>query len=642
MNTPARLLAAALLTLTIKATAADIPVATFAQLPDMHSIALSPDGSAIAFLRPVGDVHHLFVQVLDGETPPRSLPPSDGMRFGWVDWANDERVVFTMEIMDERQTTETLETRLLSMTRDGKDLRPIVLPNTRTGRTGSRLAKETQPSPQIQDNVVAWLPADRDHILVAVDEDFDARHEVRRIDVNSGAYDNVVGNTEGIQSWLVDQAGNVRFGWGFRIDRYQSVYRDVDGEFEPGVRFEWFQDGWHPQAFADDGARIFVTGFGDSDFRQLRKLDVETGELIEKVSTKDDASVLRTIIDRDGRLVGITYEGDYLRDVYLDPELSKLQRSANKALAGKANYILATSTDRRRVLIESVSDTDPGLILLWDRDARTMDAIGARLPEIDPAAMAPTRSLRFEARDGTSIPAYLTLPRGASEEKLPVVILPHGGPWARDYLTFDYLTQFIASRGYAVMRPNFRGSTGFGRAFREAGWREWGGRMQDDLADAARYLIDEGIADAKRIGIVGASYGGFAAVMGAIKTPELYACAVSINGVLNLPSLVSDDRRYVGGSYWIRQIGLQDEGLRAVSPYHNAEAIEAPVLIVQALDDPRVHAFQGQSMAQRLRSLDKDVEYVELERGGHGLRHGAARRTTLLALESFLAQHLAR
>ena len=219
--------------------------------------------------------------------------------------------------------------------------------------------------------------------------------------------------------------------------------------------------------------------------------------------------------------------------------------------------------------------------------------------------------------------------------------MPHGGPRARTDLRYDYLRQFFASRGFVVFQPNFRGSSGYGKAFAEAGLGQWGGLMQDDVTDGVHWLIDEGIADAERICIVGWSYGGYSAAIGAALTPELYRCAASINGVLSLPRQILDVNKYVGGERWTEHMGLDGESSKAVSPLHLAERIEAPMLIVQSADDTRIHAGQGRDMAERLEDLGRDVQYVEIEFGGHSILNVAGRTRVLQALDAFLKRHLA-
>jgi dipeptidyl aminopeptidase/acylaminoacyl peptidase len=301
------------------------------------------------------------------------------------------------------------------------------------------------------------------------------------------------------------------------------------------------------------------------------------------------------------------------------------------------NNIVSTTRDRRKVLIRSASDVDAGAYLYLDRDKGSLDFIAETMPGINPELMSPVEAVSYLARDGIEIPAYLTVPLDVSRENLRVIVLPHGGPNSRDDQSFWFLSQFLAARRYAVFQPNFRGSSGYGRNYENAGRSEWGGRMQQDVTDGTNWLIEQGIAAADQICIVGWSYGGYAAAMGVVQEPDLYRCAASINGVLDLPRLIADDRKYIGGSAWTRHVGLADENAKNVSPYHQAEQIRVPMLIVQARDDSRVHLDQGKRMAARLRKLGKQVEYVEVELGGHLMNNENARAQILESLEGFLA-----
>jgi dipeptidyl aminopeptidase/acylaminoacyl peptidase len=294
------------------------------------------------------------------------------------------------------------------------------------------------------------------------------------------------------------------------------------------------------------------------------------------------------------------------------------------------------------VSILAYSETNLGTYYVWDRDGGGLSEYSDRIPSLNAGMLSATEAISYDARDGLQIPGYLTLPKGKGRAGLATIVLPHGGPESRSSKQFWFIAQFLAARGYAVFQPNFRGSGGYGESFRAAGENEWGGKMQDDLTDGARWLVEEGIADPDRMCIVGWSYGGYAAAMGLIKTPKLFNCGVSINGVLNLPRLIQDDQKYSGGREWSKSVGLEGESSRAVSPHHQVEKIEAPLLIIQAKDDARVHWDQGREMAQQLERNDKEFEYLEIEYGGHSMMNVEARVRILQALDAFLAKHISQ
>jgi len=621
---------------------AEIPLESFAQLPMIHNAQLSPDGTRLAYIRPVNGRGHLVIQRLDGTTgQPVVLPPVDNIDYDWIQWANSERLVFSISAMDKRGIVETHESRLLAIDRDGSNLAAIVKP-AQGLRTGSSMPRDLAPA-QIQDDVIHWLPAEPDHILVSVDSDHDAADEIRRIDIRDGDFDVAREGFAGVQNWLTDQAGNPRLGWGYRNQSFVLRLRDEDGLWRSAEKASWFDAGFFPLAFTESPDVAYMLGPNEDGFAIVATVDVQKDEFLETVFEADGIDADGLVFDPVSHLpAGVSYVDDRQKVHYFDESLAALQRAIDGALPQTTNVIESMSLDRRKVLIYSFSDVDPGIYSFLDRDAGSLTTVAEVMPGLPVELMSPVEPVAYEARDGLTIPAYLTIPKGVTREKLPFVILPHGGPAARDFSDFWFLSQFIVSRGYAVLQPNFRGSSGYGEAFEEAGRKEWGGKMQEDVTDGVQWLIDEGLADPDRICIVGWSYGGYSAAIGAVQTPELYQCAASINGVLDLPRLIADDMHYIGGSVWTRHIGLEDESAKTVSPYHQADRIDIPMLIIQARDDVRVHLDQGQRMARRLERDRKPVEYVEIELGGHSMDNEAARQTILSSLEDFLTANLGK
>ena len=621
------------------ATPADIPIQAFAQLPVMRDVELSPDGTHFAYFRPFEGRDHLVIQRLDGSGRPTVAPPTEDSGFGWLHWANDERVVFTVTATRKRDLTETTETRLWAINRDGSEAEHIVIPS-RTARTGSSLGRALAPA-QIQGNIVHWLPDEPHHIMVTLDGDHNGAHEVRKIDIRDGRYDVVRDDAPGIQDWMSDHTGNLRFGWGYRNSTLKILTKGDSGMWRSADKADWWDAGFFPQGFTDDPDVAYMMGPDENGYAVVRTMNIATGEFLETVFSKPGIDVDSLVLDPLTRMpVGVRYIEHLPAIHYFDKSLAALQKSIDKVLPDTSNRIVSMTSDRRKVLIHSVSDIDPGTFAYLNRDTGNLSFLAEAMPGLSPELMSRVEPIVYEARDGLTIPGYLTVPKGHSPENLPVVVMPHGGPSARDDRRFWFLSQFIASRGYAVFQPNFRGSEGFGRRFENAGNNEWGGKMQEDVTDGVNWLIGEGIADPGRICIVGWSYGGYSAAIGAVQTPELYQCAASINGVLDLPRLIADDKRYIGGSAWTRHMGLEDESAKVVSPYHQAERIQAPMLIIQAQDDARVHEDQGRRMARRLEKLDKPVEYVEVELGGHSMTNEQARTVILTSVEKFLDENI--
>jgi dipeptidyl aminopeptidase/acylaminoacyl peptidase len=292
------------------------------------------------------------------------------------------------------------------------------------------------------------------------------------------------------------------------------------------------------------------------------------------------------------------------------------------------------------------SPSSPPMYYLVDFAAKKADIIGEQYPALANATLGEVRMMTYEARDGAEVPAYLTLPPGSTGKNLPLVMLPHGGPEARDDYAFDWFAQFLASRGYAVLQPQFRGSTGFGEAWRKAGYRQWGLLMQDDVTDGVKALVEQGVADAKRVCIVGLSYGGYAALAGAAFTPDVYRCAVSINGVSDLPVMLSYENAHTGEesdtvAYWKSHIGSSND--RAViekSPSRAANQVKAPVLLLHSVNDTVVPVTQAEIMQRALKSFDRRVTFVQLAGDDHYLSQGATRLQVLKETEKFLQASL--
>lgn len=630
-------------TVTAQETAADYPASAFAGLNGYIDAEISPDGSQLAFLFPLEGRLNLVVHTFATEAN-TVIPPLEGLNFNWMTWANNETLVFSMGMSAVRKgyiMVDTEETRLIGLNVKTRKVTPLIKPAEVVGRTGSRAAKEYYGEPQLQDNVISWLPDDPDHILVSVDEDFDARYEVRKVNVNSGRYSTYRKGIEGIQDWIVDQDNEVRLGYGYRKGANYVVFRDAEGDWLPMGKIDWYQNGWRPFAFTEDSHVILVTGTGENGTRELRKLNTQTGEFVETVFENPDYDVLSVVhLPPSTGYVGVNYSDPATSVKFFDPEVSKLHASINKALPGYRNKIQSMSADRRKVVIRSSNSREPGVIFIWDRDAGSLEPFGYYNEVLDPELLADKQEVSYQSYDGTVIPAYLSVPPNVDAKNLPSIVLPHGGPASRDDKSYWFVTQFLVSRGYAVLQPNFRGSTGYGAAFRNAGRGQWGGLMQDDVDAGAAWLVEQGIANPDRMCIVGWSYGGYSAAMGLVKSPQLYQCGIGINGVYNLPQLVADSNEYVGGSVWSRHIGLDGESTRSVSPQHQVEKIEAPFLIIHAEDDHRVRLDQAQTFYKALQRDDKPSRLVTVEHGGHSMVTAEARLLILKELETFLEEQI--
>ncbi len=627
----------------------EIPLEAFATLGSLRNIQLSPGGGAVAYLYPLQGRQVVIAHPVTDTSDPLVIPLAQEAWVKWFHWLNDEQIAVAYAFnRDERYYgqvqilggSDLEQSRLFAFRLDGSDAgNPVrlALPERGCG-IGSRLATRC-PEPFHQDVVVDWLPDDPDHILTAVDGDVDNEWEVREVRVKNGKYRVVRPDARYIRQWITDQTHEVRLGLG-RDEQYErtALYRNPEGDWVDLSGAGWLADEVLPVQFERDTRYAIAVGPVNYDTRAIVRLDLVEDRIVEVLHENPDFDLLPRF--HDGELIGYVVPARDNALELTDPEWQRMYTSVSAALPGQGIRFLSWTADRGIVLLLAGSDVEPGMVYVWDREHARLFALGRTYPDLDPQRLAPMESLSYEARDGLEISAYLTRPR-QGQTPPPLVVMPHGGPFGRDTWGFDFLVQMLASRGYAVLQPNFRGSVYQGREFQQAGEGEWGRAMQDDLTDAVQWMVGEGLADADRVCIVGWSYGGYAALMGAAATPELYRCAASINGVSDLTRLRGE---YSYDRTMLRRIdeilGTEGVDLDDYSPVRQAKRIRAPVLVVHAKDDGRVPFEHGQSMARALERAGGQVEFVPIERGDHALMDANSRLQMLQALEAFLDVHL--
>jgi dipeptidyl aminopeptidase/acylaminoacyl peptidase len=345
-----------------------------------------------------------------------------------------------------------------------------------------------------------------------------------------------------------------------------------------------------------------------------------------------------------GRIIGATYDADKTEFVYFDPRRQRFQSQLEASFPGHSVWIASCDREAVKSCVFTVeAPRDPPRHYFIDLATGRTQLIGSAYPGLAATDLGDERPYPYKARDGLDIPAYLTLPPGREAKGLPLVVMPHGGPEARDRIGFDWMAQFLANRGYAVLQPNFRGSDGYGRAFRAAGFRQWGMAMQTDLSDGVAKLVSEGIADPKRVCIFGASYGGYAALAGIALEPEVYACAVSVAGVSDLDAMLKRiGRDSPAALYWQARIGDRRSSadsvrIRATSPALHADKVGGPVLLLHGAQDNTVPIEQSRIMRDALLRAGKRVQFVELPGDDHQLELADTRIRILAELEQFLA-----
>ncbi len=470
--------------------------------------------------------------------------------------------------------------------------------------------------------------------------------EVFEVDVRTGKGKRLEQGTPFTDDWVIDPDGAVvaRSEWNPKTEVYSILVKNGHGWRE--ILREEHRGQRTLHGLSRDGSAIIVSATNDQGLETLEMLPLDG--TARKVLLEDSTyGVSNVSYDRFTRMpISVLLGGPEEPLRWLDPDAERRFRAVAAAFPGKSVYVYGRSENNQRVIAAVEGPSNPPVYYLVDFATHKADTVGEAYPALAGVPLGDVRVITYKARDGAEVPAYLTLPPGSTGKSLPLVLLPHGGPEARDSYTFDWLAQFLATRGYAVLQPQFRGSTGFGDAWRKAGYRQWGRVMQDDLTDGVKALIEQGVADARRVCIVGMSYGGYAALSGAAFTPELFRCAVSVNGVSDLPAMLGYENEHAGEesdvvAYWRDHIGSAfDQQVIAKSPVRAAAQVTAPVLLMHSTDDTVVPPSQSETMARALSALGKPVTLVKLAGEDHWLSQTATRVQVLVEMEKFLDQHL--
>lgn len=616
-----------------------LPVEAFAQLPNVSQVLLSPDGENVAFRVKVNteEVVGTAIQVYNiasQQVTTLAFAKADAFVIKWIRWANDERLLVSARFPATRHGDPTTETRLQSINIKTREPREVLLVS---------FLRRQEYIPQFQDQIVDMLPSDADHILLAGEFERSYRSEIIKVNLKTGRTSRVLKGKDHITDWVTDRQHQVRIGVWLDETSYRILLRQPDG---PGWdvlwEFEAFsEEAVWPMSFDKDPDYLYVRAYHEGRLAVF-KVRLSDSKLEKELVFADpvyDAGGSLIYSKISGDVIGIRYSanGGF---TFWDNDYQQLQAAIDAALPDTDNILYSLSNDEQHYVVLATSDTDPGTYYLGDREKNKLALLAPRYPALPVERMSEVQSVSYEARDGLAIEAFLTLPKDQGPMPYPVIIFPHGGPISFDDGGFDFWTQFFASRGYAVLRMNFRGSAEYGYDFMKSGLQAWGLEMQNDVEDGTRWLIQEGVADPERICVVGASYGGYAALMEAVRNPDLYKCAVSFAGVTDVAELVSSLRNYLNFDIAKEQIGSDYRSLRQRSPLYIVEDFEIPVLLAHGTKDRSVEVRHSQRMYRELKKSDKAVTYLELEDGDHHLSKEEHRVEFFRAMDKFLQAHM--
>lgn len=591
--------------------------------PVKASPLLSPDGKRIAYLAPdQKNVLQVWVQTI-GEDFTRKVTndPKRGIRIHAWTYAPD--------------------TLLYIQDKDGDENWHVYAVNVKTNEV-----RDLTPYPGVQAQLVGL---DRDfpnELLVGLNKTDPRVHDVYRIDLGTGKAELDTKNPGDVVGWDTDPKFRVRAAQASLPDGGTEIRYRIDDKspWKPVVK-------WGPDdadggviGFTADGKSLWLKSSEGRDTLSVVKRDLASGkeELIASDPNADAGAVLFNPLTHE--VQAVAFNAERVQWKVLDPQVAEDFRVLEKGAPGEPS-IISRDRDLQQWVIDYRGDVKPADYYLYDRATKRLTHLFAARPALAKYTLAPMKPVVIPSRDGLKLVSYLTLPVGVEPKNLPLVLLVHGGPWARDSWGYNPVAQWLANRGYAVLSVNYRGSTGFGKKFLHAGDREWAAKMHDDLIDAVQWAVKQGIADPKRVAIFGGSYGGYAALVGATFTPDVFTCAVSIVGPSNLITLLKSIP-----PYWepmkklfalrVGDVEKEEEFLKSRSPLFRADRIRIPMLIAQGANDPRVKQAESEQIVEAIRKAGKPVEYLLFPDEGHGFARPENQLKFYAAAEAFLAKHL--
>lgn len=634
---------------------AQLPIEHFTKHSDFGGIKLSPDGAHAAYLTgPNGRTIVAFIDVANKKMTGGVRCP-EGFEIYDFDWISNTRVLFRIAERQQGMAKPTPTGELTAVDYDGKRQSLIYGYRAGTRQTGTLI--KARESSYATPELITPLMKDDENILIAEHPwrligngwyyDRDAKPVITMLNTYSGKKSRVGAAPLAGATLLVDRNDDVRFAIGRdpEFDLAVSWKPTPDSDWTAFTLPGFDAESVVPHRFAEDNKSVVFTAVREGEsLVALYRLNLEDRK-IDKVYGFEDTDVTDLVYDLSGqRVVGVVSEVEKPKVHWLDAtdRAAKIYEALHRAFPDQSIRIATATRDGKLAIVFVYSDVNPGDYFLFNPVTMKADYLQSAMRWIDPAKMRPKEPFKLQARDGVTLHGYLTRPNDSGPH--PLVVLPHGGPHGfRDRWDFDWEVQLLANRGYAVLQVNFRGSGGYGTQFEESGYKEWGGKMQDDITDATRWAIDNKHALADRICIFGTSYGGYAALMGVVREPTLYRCAIGAAGVYDLELMFSsaDIPKFKSGKAYLETVlGTDPESLRARSPVHRAQAIQAPVLLIHGKEDWRADFNQAKKMKAALEKHNKDFEWMALTREGHGVYDEESRVEVYDRILKFLDKHL--
>jgi len=600
-------------------------VEDFFRNPEKVNFSLSPDGKFYAYMAPYKRMLNVYVREIGKEAEIQLTYDTLRSVYGFF-WANNERILYIKDSGGDENM------KLFGVNKDGSNLTALV------------------DFPKVRTEMIDDLPDIDEFVIIGLNKRVPQVFDPYRLNVNTGELTMLAENPGNIVGWMTDHNGELRVAFAVVEGVNTSLlYRDTEkGPFREILQTT-FKETMSPQFFTFDNKKLYAVSDLGRDKLAAVVFDPMLAKEEKVLYENTDYDVDQLVYSRARKVLTAARYTSWKRErFFFDSEFETMMNDLKSKLGDLEFNLVSNNKAEDKFLVLAHSDKSLGTYYLYDKRSGILEKISDITPWLDPEEMATMNPVEYASRDGLTIHGYLTLPKGYTMENaknLPVVVNPHGGPWYRNQWGFNPEVQFLANRGYAVFQMNFRGSTGYGRKFWEASFKEWGRAMQDDITDGVNWLIDKGIADKERIAIYGASYGGYATLAGITKTPDLYAAAVDYVGVANMFTFMKTIP-----PYWEPQLQMFYEMvgdpvrdsllLSEVSPVLHSDKITTPLFVAQGANDPRVNINESNQMVEALRNRGITVEYMVKEDEGHGFYNEKNQFDFYNAMDKFLAEHL--
>jgi len=602
-----------------------IPLEDFFKNPDKSRYQISPDGKYFSYMAPYEKRMNIFVQEIGKDSAVRLTSETDRDIANYF-WKNPTRIVFLKDTGGDENF------RLYGVNVDGSNLKCFT------------------DFPKVRTEVLDQMDNFPNEVLIGLNKRNPEVFDPFRLNIETGEMKQLAENPGNIQGWMMDHDGKLRAAYAI-VDgvNTQLLYREKETDLFKPVLTTNFKESLSPMFFTFDNKNIYATSNLGRDKSVVVEFDIANGKEIRTLYENPDFDVSGVEYSKKRKvLTTATFESWKIEQYFFDEETKKIFDRVQQEVGNLNIFIPWSTKDEDKFIVRAYSDRSLGSYYIYDKTADKLTKIADISPWLKQEELAEMLPIQYQSRDGLTLNGYLTLPVGYTMEtakNLPLVMNPHGGPWARDSWYFNPEIQFLANRGYAVLQVNFRGSTGYGKKFWESSFKQWGLTMQDDITDGVQWLIDKGIADKEKIAIYGGSYGGYATLQGLVKNPDLYAAGVDYVGVSNMFTFMQTIP-----PYWKPMLEMfyemvgnpkSDSALLAsVSPALNADKIKAPLFIAQGANDPRVNKAESDQIVEALKKRGVTVEYMVKDNEGHGFRNEENRFDFYRAMEKFLGEHL--